>query len=269
MAFWGGDRIKREFAEAPQIVTPFDVAQIDCSSYRLRLGSQYFVTPDHDVKMRDSIRKDLAAPAEKTGGGAISIPPGQFAFLLTEEELAMPDTVMGFISMRAGFKMHGLINVSGFHVDPGFRGRLVFAVYNAGPATVNLARGEQLFLLWLADLDENSSPEFNRRTKLPQLEIASDMISRVNYPIHSLQNLSKKIDSLESELKIFQRVIYIVSAIVALVFAALNYSKFSGPDQPQLITNSQDSESTAKSLPPGPVKSGAAPAPKDVSERRP
>lgn len=225
MAFWGGDKIEREFAKDPHIVTPFHVGQIDCSSYRLKLGSQYFITPDHDVKMRDSFRKDLIRSNLGLGGISVSIPPGQFAFLLTEEELALPSNVMGLISMRASFKMHGLINVSGFHVDPGFKGRLVFAVYNAGPATISLTRGQELFLLWIADVDENLSDGFNRKNRSPQLEISNEIISQVNRPIHSLQNLSKKIDSLEGELKIFKTVIYIVGAVLTLFIAILNYSK--------------------------------------------
>jgi dCTP deaminase len=81
------------------------------------------------------------------------IPPGQFAFLQTEEVVSVPVDAMAFISMKATFKMKGLVNVSGFHVDPGWKGPLLFAVYNAGPQTVHLQRGLRLFLIWIADLD--------------------------------------------------------------------------------------------------------------------
>ena len=59
--------------------------------------------------------------------------PGQFAFLLTDEIVEVPDSAMALISIKAKIKWRGLINVSGFHVDPGFKGRLIFSVYNAGP----------------------------------------------------------------------------------------------------------------------------------------
>jgi dCTP deaminase len=69
---------------------------------------------------------------------------------------------MGFISIKATYKLKGLVNVSGFHVDPGWSGPLIFAVFNAGPAPVHLQRGLPLFLLWIADLDE---PSEKRKTK--------------------------------------------------------------------------------------------------------
>ena len=50
------------------------------------------------------------------------IPPGQFAFLLTAETVTMPDNAIAFISIKARLKFNGLINISGFHVDPGYRG---------------------------------------------------------------------------------------------------------------------------------------------------
>lgn len=72
-------------------------------------------------------------------------PPGQFAFILAEETVRVPPSAMAFISMRATFKMKGLVNVSGFHVDPGWNGPLIFAVHNAGPGPVHLQRGLPLF----------------------------------------------------------------------------------------------------------------------------
>jgi dCTP deaminase len=260
LAFWSGDKLLVELS-SKGIVTPFSQKQIDCSSYRLRLGSESFVTPDYDMKLRDSVKRTLAEPADGMGGGQVAIPPGQFAFLLTEEILNIPDTVMGFISMRAGFKMNGLINVSGFHVDPGFQGRLVFAVYNAGPATVNISRGESLFLLWIASLDVSATEKFSRKAKLSQIDIPNDYVSRVNYPLHSLQNLSKDIKSLEDELKVFKRVIYVIGGVIGLILAGFNFFDRLNNDQEIPRAVSEPNVKLTKPQPAAPSKSGAAPAP--------
>jgi dCTP deaminase len=262
LTFWSGDKILEELTTNPDIVNPFDTDNIDCSSYRLTLGSQYFISPDNDVKLRDSVKKSLAAPDGDNMGGQVSIPPGQFAFLLTEELLDIPIKTMAFISMRAGFKMNGLINVSGFHVDPGFKGRLVFAVYNAGPATVSLARGEPLFLIWFADLDESATAKFTRQQKPPQLEIPNEFIRTVNHPIHALQTLSKKIDEIETEQKFFKRAFYVAAAFVSLVIAAAGF--WLNTTRPMALPTVEQTQTTAKPTPPAPAKSGAAPAPKDV-----
>ena len=263
MTFWSGDKILKELSTNPNIVNPFITDNIDCSSYRLTLGSEYFISPDHDVKLRDSVKKSLAAPSSGNMGGQVSVPPGQFAFLLTEELLDIPIKTMAFISMRAGFKMNGLINVSGFHVDPGFRGRLVFAVYNAGPSTVSLARGEPLFLIWFADLDRSGSAQFIWQKKQPQLEIPNEFVSKVNHPIHALQTLSMKIDNIEREQKFVRRGIYVAAAVFSLAIAIVGLWDKITSSRPAPAT--EQVQTIATPTPPDPAKSGVDPAPKDAS----
>jgi dCTP deaminase len=50
--------------------------------------------------------------------------------------------------------------VSGFHVDPGFRGRLKFSVYNAGSESIILGVGERLFPIWFYELPEENEDEY-------------------------------------------------------------------------------------------------------------
>lgn len=163
MTFWNGPRIK---SRGRAIIDIFDPSHIDCSSYTLSMGSEAYVTRDPKKSPWDDRKVHLQKQgADVPHAGCfgrvteIAIPPGQFAFLLTEEMLEMPKDVMGFISLKSSYKFRGLINVSGFHVDPGFNGRLVYAVYNAGPNIIYISRGDKLFLLWFADLsgdDQNA-----------------------------------------------------------------------------------------------------------------
>ena len=112
------------------------------AAYTLRIGPEIYVTPHMGQGDRSSVTK--RRPAEKE---CFTIPAGQFGFLLTEVSLTVPYNLLGFISIRATIKFKGLVNVSGFHVDPGFKGRLIFSVFNAGPAPVHLKRGDGIFLL--------------------------------------------------------------------------------------------------------------------------
>ncbi len=61
---------------------------------------------------------------------------------------------MGFISVKTSEKFKGLVNVSGFHVDPGFKGHLKFTVYNAGNKPIFLDYESACFLLWFSFLDK-------------------------------------------------------------------------------------------------------------------
>jgi|GEM_PF-5465573 len=150
MAFWSGETLKNRLAEVIEN-NGGDEARIECASYQLRLGGQVFVTRDRSLDDEQNRIQHLT-----NENNLVTVPPGQFAFLLTEESVSVPADAFALISMRSGRKFQGLINVSGFHVDPGYKGQLVFGVYNAGPQNIVLSKGEELFLIVFADLDRKS-----------------------------------------------------------------------------------------------------------------
>ena len=209
--FWSGETI-REWVPRWDAIKPFDENKIDCAAYTLTMGSEVYVTPDYQVsRLSTHTKRNLVE------GEHFIIPPGQFAFLLTEETVRIPPDVLGFISLRSTYKFRGLINVSGFHVDPGFYGKLIYAVYNAGPSPVHLARGDALFLIWFADLDRLAHKY--TRDEPPQTTISPRMITDVGGEILTLQSLSKKIGDLE---KTWFQIKFIGSTVV--VFAGLIYT---------------------------------------------
>ncbi len=138
--FWSSETMRSRFANE-RLVTPFDPRHIKNCAYELTMGPQALITGE------DDIRKDLDHLE------SFKIPPGHFAQLLTEEVVRIPSDALGLISMKSKVKSLGLVNVSGFHVDPGFQGRLRFSVYNAGPSHVVISRGTPTFLIWFATLD--------------------------------------------------------------------------------------------------------------------
>lgn len=186
---------------------------IDCSALKLTLGGECFVTPNFDDPQPHL--KQKLSPGEE-----VVVPPGQFAFLLTDEVVTIPPQTMGFISLRSKVKLQGLINVSGFHVDPGYHGRLIYSVFNAGPGQIHIARGDPIFLLWIADLDQSSTAPYRKDGTASNMAISSDQISAIDRPLHSLQSLSGKVERLQSELNLLYRVLAALAVIGGLVLAA-------------------------------------------------
>ena len=123
--------------------------RVEEAAYALSLGSEAYRTDNKDRKIEILDNKSRT----------VEINPGQFTLLMTDEYLRMPKDKLAFISIKAKQKLKGLINVSGFHVDPGFEGKLVFSVYNAGPSTITLETKKPYFLIWFADLNEEASVE--------------------------------------------------------------------------------------------------------------
>ncbi|NOS87394.1 MAG: hypothetical protein HOP34_02425 [Methylococcaceae bacterium] len=181
MAFWSSQTLK---AKLPTLITPYDPDKIEQASYTLRIGREIFITKDHRNSNSQHTKKILSIDE------AFVIPPGQFAFLLTEESVKIPDNAIAFISMKARLKYKGLVNISGFHVDPGFSGKLLYSVYNAGPTPINLQHNLPIFLIWYASLDET---DLQPRTSQGFSDIPIDVINQVSADeIYSLQALSSE-----------------------------------------------------------------------------
>lgn len=184
MAFWSSERIRRR-AVAETLIQPFDETCIKHGSYELALGPEAFITSNGEE------RKQTLADGEQ-----LVIPPGQFGLLITEEQVSVPRNALGFISIKAGIKFRGLVNVSGFHVDSGFQGRLKFSVYNAGSHNIILARHQKVFLIWFSDLDQETS-DYYRGSHFKQHDISSEDVMLIQGKVHSPAVLDKRLTELE------------------------------------------------------------------------
>lgn len=99
--------------------------------------------------------------------------------------------------MKAKIKFRGLVNISGFHVDPGYEGQLTYSVFNAGPVAVQLQQGRRCFLIWYASLDQPSI--YVKKQPAPKgLDIA--LINNISGEVHSLRSLDSKIKGVEKSL---------------------------------------------------------------------
>ncbi len=186
MAFWSGETLKQRL---PDLVEPYAEVAIDCAAYTLRVGEEIYVSPDRQILAPDRHTKRKLAQ-----GDSFTIPPGQFAFLVTEERIKVPCDALAFISIKAKLKFNGLINISGFHVDPGYDGHLLFSVLNAGPRPLHLQRGQPLFLIWYAALDGVTAM---KKEEAGFAGIKPDMLTGISGEIQSLQRLSEDYRELE------------------------------------------------------------------------
>lgn len=154
--------------------------------YTLHLGKEIYVSTD-DLPRRLKPREFFI------------IHPGDFVLLITREQLQIPNDVMGFISMRFRYKQKGLINVSGFHVDPGYKGRLIFSAFNAGPRDIVLCENEPLFMIFFQGMDK----ECQYKEELPAyLHIPSELIENIRGRSATLSSNANRLDKLEFYMKV-------------------------------------------------------------------
>jgi dCTP deaminase len=175
------------------------------------MGGEYYCTSDARKPIWEGARKKALSPGEP-----FTIAPGQFGFLLSMEAVNVPADAMAFISIRAKTKFRGLINVSGFHVDPGYKGKLVFSVFNAGSSNIHLGEGDEVFLIWFADLDQASG---KTRTEAGYTAIPNELINGMNREVVSLSSLATEIANLKVNMRV-QGIIFGIA--VAFFFTVLS-----------------------------------------------
>ena len=204
--FWSGGRLEREL---PNIVTNYDPRKIDCASYTLSIGREVYVSPDGEREFNKVVKLNRDETFE--------IPSGQFAYILTDEIISIPRNVLAFINTKSKLKLRGLVNISGFHVDPGYHGRIIFSLYNAGPSGILLKQGDSFGLIWFCNTD-NETKDFYKKTDGFN-SIGAELVTQVPGSNLTLEVLNKKIAQLET--KLIAGVIVVVLPLVVSTTIAL------------------------------------------------
>ena len=203
MSFWSSQKLS-ERIKAEKLIAPYEESAIKSAAYELSLGEECFLTSDPD-NTKDKLENH----------DQVSIPPGQFGLLISEESVKVPLDAIAFISIKAGVKFRGLVNVSGFHVDPGFTGKLKFSVFNAGGQPIVLQRNQRIFLIWYADLDQKTEAAYSGAHQ-NQSQITGEDVMRIQGEIASPAVLAKRISDLETQFKVWSGV---VLTVVLAIFA--------------------------------------------------
>jgi dCTP deaminase len=207
MAFWSSEKIQQRQAQKA-LIEPFIISRVAQGAYELSLGFEGAISCDgrnQVVKLKD---RDF-----------MCIPRGQFALLLTKESVLMPNDAIGFISLKTKVKSKGLVNVSGFHVDPGYERRLKFWVYNAGNEDIQIQCGDPTFLIWFSDLDRPTQDTYKKNSPSHD-EITSDDLRQLRGHLASPSALLEEIDSLKTQVRIIEYGAGLLLAVVIGIVVA-------------------------------------------------
>ena len=144
--------------------------------------------------------------------------------------------------------MKGLVNVSGFHVDPGFEGRLIFSVYNAGPRSIILDHGSKCFMIWFAKL--STSADAHKGTHKDQNGIKSKYIEALKGNLASPNVLLDRIKSNENKLTnvLWALTLLIGLGITLTVKALYDEHRFNEGYKAGVISNSVNEEIEAAEI---------------------
>ena len=209
--FWSTETLKERL---PDLVDPFNESRIKNCCYELSMGDQSYVTRHDDNQTRLRVKLDR--------GVLVNVLPGQLAQLVAREYIKIPDDAIGLLSIKSRFKMSGLVNVSGFHVDPGYEGRLVFAVFNAGSVPIVLKQEEPTFLLWYVSLD-SPTKDLYRGSRMKLTDITDDQIMQLKGPTYNPTALAERVAHLEERRDWWRTISIAIAGGVILLILGLAF----------------------------------------------
>lgn len=202
------------------MVEPFSANQVRSASYDLRVGVEYSVGDNRDVK--------VLGPKSK----AIEIPANEVALVRTEENLQLPSNIVGHLSLKLDVLLQGLIMSSQSQIDAGYCGPIYSLLYNLGTSPVILHYKQSLLRLEFATLDVASARPYKGDIK-PDFTLADAIAinarGRINSGLSSLRKeLNDGIDRQQREIgSVKKRQIIqwvgIAGAVLAIVGAGATY----------------------------------------------
>lgn len=194
-------------ARLPSLIHPRNEALVREVCYDLCVGDEVYRSEEH-------------LPERLSDGSPYMIlHPGQFALVKTFEVVTVPPDLVGLISIRSEYKFQGLINVSGFHVDPTYSGNLIFAVQNVGPNDIRLRYREPAFMIMWARLSEPYMPLESAQRRPGFANIPGRLMAQLGGGAITLSQLKREVDKLQTEVKLFAGLA--IALILALIGAVL------------------------------------------------
>ena len=163
------------------LIHPFNQDHLDLNCYNLCVGDQYISLRDPD-EIREIKDK-------------IVIEPGETVLILTQEFVALPKNIFGFVVPRARLIFEGII-INSTKIDPTWYGKLLVAVTNITKYPLKLYKGKPFCSVYFEECEEVKS-ELNK-DKVPSLgreEILSEDVTRAHIkfePLLEVEKVTKK-----------------------------------------------------------------------------
>lgn len=133
----------------PEMIEPFDAAQVQPASYDIRLGETFRVFLPHraDIVDLDDPRswEHLSEEKRVAFGRSFVLQAGQFALGRSVERFKVPDDIAMRLEGKSSLARLALaIHVTGGFIDPGFEGTITLEFVNLLPVPIRLWPGKKI-----------------------------------------------------------------------------------------------------------------------------
>jgi dUTPase len=125
------------------------------------------------------------------------IKPGEIAFVITKETLELPANVYCQLSTKRKLSLDGVVLLGGFIIDPNYKGKLIFGLYNLSSRNYPLIPGKKLVagVFYKADRESSKYPE-------PIFDFPDDLVKIIaDIKPNSVNALNTVIEQIRKEIQ--------------------------------------------------------------------
>ncbi|MCL2689690.1 MAG: hypothetical protein FWE57_07580 [Chitinispirillia bacterium] len=135
------------------------------------------------------------------------IKPGEIAFVMTEETLNLPDDVYCQLSAKRKLSLDGIVLLGGLIIDPNYKGKLIFGLYNLSSRNYPLIPGKKMVagVFYKVDKKSDKKPESINCFSEELIKIVADTkpnsISAINATISNINDAIGRLNAEMQEVK--------------------------------------------------------------------
>jgi deoxycytidine triphosphate deaminase len=184
--------------QAATFIKDGDPTCVEGCKYDFRLGHRLLKAKFSgvEVDLREVVKIDPSAAL---------IEPGEVVFVMIQETFDLPNNIKAELSFKRKLAHLGIILMGGFCVDPQYRGKLVFGMYNFSSKQFPLKYGSKLIA---AQFYQLSPDEISQDAPLPESlnNFPDNVVEMIKiYQPVSMQRLKDEIDKIKARLDDRQR----------------------------------------------------------------
>lgn len=189
----------REAIETSSFIRDGSLTSVEGIKVDLHMGSRVL-----RHKYSQPINIDELSATERS---ALSVAPGEVAFVLTREQLHLPHDIMATLTPKRTLAHNGIIVLGGLGVDPGYKGVLWLGLYNISTTNYPLAKDQKLIAATFFKLGDQELDFVEDVVSEPVTDFPDTLISMISRykPIEikglqdELEEARRDINSLRTE----------------------------------------------------------------------
>ncbi|WP_103714324.1 dCTP deaminase [Pseudomonas syringae] len=189
------------------LVAPFNAANLRLSSYDLTVGDEYYIGQSDPSLVFETER---LRPSQ-----SITIPPHAVCFILTAEDIHLPNHITAKVSLRMTHIYAGMVLTSQPPFDPSYSGKVVVMLHNLSSAPYHLKSGERVATIEFTTLTAPATGTTRAHRSVVSLEaqLSKPLVSSLTEIANTSKSVQDKITWLSSQMLVFAALIVAVLAV--------------------------------------------------------